>query len=29
MGPITPDPMWGLPTPTIEDEDTYEDEDDE
>jgi hypothetical protein len=24
--PIIPEPMWGLPSPTIEDEDIYEDE---
>jgi hypothetical protein len=24
--PIVPEPMWGLPSPTIEDEDIYEDE---
>jgi hypothetical protein len=23
---IIPEPMWGLPSPTIEDEDIYEDE---
>lgn len=25
--PIIPEPMWGLPSPTITDEDIYEDED--
>ncbi len=25
--PIIPEPMWGLPSPTIKDEDIYEDED--
>jgi hypothetical protein len=29
MGFIVPEPLWGLPTPDIEDEDLYEDEDDE
>jgi hypothetical protein len=24
--PIIPEPLWGLPSPTIEDEDIYEDE---
>ncbi len=24
--PIVPEPLWGLPSPTIEDEDIYEDE---
>jgi len=24
---IIPEPLWGLPSPTIEDEDIYEDED--
>ena len=24
--PIVPEPMWGLPSPTITDEDIYEDE---
>jgi hypothetical protein len=27
--PIVPEPLWGLPSPTIEDEDIYEDEDEE
>jgi hypothetical protein len=29
MGFIVPEPMWGLPTPHLEDEDLYEEEDDE
>jgi len=27
MGFIVPEPLWGLPTPHLEDEDLYEDED--
>jgi len=26
---IIPEPLWGLPSPTIEDEDIYEEEDEE
>jgi hypothetical protein len=29
MGFIVPEPLWGLPTPHLEDEDLYEEEDDE
>jgi hypothetical protein len=29
MGFIIPEPMWGLPSPTIQDEDIYEEEEDE
>jgi hypothetical protein len=25
--PIIPEPMWGLPSPTVTDEDIYEEED--
>jgi hypothetical protein len=25
---IVPQPLWGLPSPTIEDDDIYEEEDD-
>jgi len=24
--PIVPEPLWGLPSPTIEDEDIYEED---
>jgi hypothetical protein len=26
---IVPQPLWGLPSPTIEDDDIYEDEDED
>jgi len=29
MGFVIPEPLWGLPTPHLEDEDLYEEEDDE
>lgn len=28
IGKIVPEPLWGLPSPNIEDDDIYEDEDD-
>jgi len=29
MGFVIPEPLWGLPTPHLEDEDLYEDEEDD
>lgn len=29
MGFVIPEPLWGLPTPHLEDDDLYEEEDDE